>query len=167
MRLRSDQAGFSLTELIIVMVIMGILLAVVGLNFNQWTTKSQIERNIRELHADLNTARMNSIYQKKEHRLVINSAATGYVLKRYSSENENKTSGGTELFSKSAPYQYAKASGATIVDRKFDFDVRGFTSDLDTIKINRTGSGAAFDCVVVSATRTNLGQMTGGSCVQK
>lgn len=147
--------------------IMGILLAVVGLNFNQWTTKSQIERNIRELHADLNTARMNSIYQKKRHSLVINATATGYAFKRYSSDNESRTTGGTELFKKSSPYQYAKAGGSSIADRIFEFDVRGFTSDIDIIKINRTGSGAAFDCVVVSATRTNLGQMTGGSCVQK
>jgi len=164
---QSDHAGFTLIELVTVMVVLGILLAIVTHDFGQWSTKAQIEKNIRELNIDLNTARMNSIYQKKEHRLVFNSTATGYVLRRYSSENESKTSGGTELFSKSGSYQYAKANGASIADRKFDFDIRGFTFDLDTIKINRTGSGATFDCVVVSTTRTNIGLMTGGSCVQK
>ncbi len=167
MLLISDKAGFSLTELVMVIAIIGILLSVVTLNFNQWTNKAHIERGIRELHSDLNTARMDSIFRKNRHSLVINDTATGYVLKRYSSANESRTTGGTVLFTKSGKYQYAYKDGDPAADRIFEFDIRGFTSDWDTIRINPTGSGAAFDCVTVSATRSNLGQMTGGNCVQK
>jgi prepilin-type N-terminal cleavage/methylation domain-containing protein len=163
-------SGFSLVELIVVILIIGVLLSIGGINFRDWVQKSQIERQAREMLADLNSARSESIFRKKRHSIVMNSTATGYVLKRYSSENESRTTGGTVLSSKTNSYQYAKESGSSAADLIIQFDILGFAatpSDLNTLRVNPIYSGAAFDCLVISNSRTNIGKMESGSCVQK
>lgn len=164
----SDRRGFSLVELVVVLAIFGTLLAIVSLNFSQMSKKAQVEALARELLIDFNTARLDSIYRKNRHSIVMNTDGSGYVMKRYSSADE-ANSAGTSILTKNSSYPLTKANGSNFVvgDRTFMFDTRGFTSDLNTIKVNFANSGAAFDCIVVSAGRTNIGQMSGGSCVEK
>ncbi len=169
MRQRRSSTGFSLIELMVVIAIIAILLSLATLNFNQWQRKSQIERQTRELMADLNTARTESIYRKQSHALIMNTDGLGYILRRYSSPDEKRTSTvqpAEIILNKGVHYQFTKGSGSSIGDRIFQFDITGFTNDWDTIRVNPVGSGAAFDCVVVSASRINIGQMSGGTCVQ-
>lgn len=163
-----NNRGFSLTELITVMVIMGTLLAITTMNFSNYTRKAQVERTTRELFADFNTARMDSIYRKTRHSIVMNTNGTGYVLKRYSSADE-ATAAGTTVFTKPTQYLLTKENGTnfTATDGVFLFDIRGTTTDLNTIRVNPVDSGSGFDCIVIHTARTNIGQMTGGSCVQK
>jgi len=52
--------GFSLVELIVVVAIIATLLTIATLDFNAWTRRAQIERQTRELFADLNQARTDS-----------------------------------------------------------------------------------------------------------
>jgi len=162
--------GFSLVELVVVLAIMGILLSIVALNFSSWTRKVQIEKQTREFVSDLNTAKRDSIFLKRRHGIVLNNTATGYAFRQYSSENESRTSGGTDIFTKTTSYQFSKENGTSAADRILQFDIRGFAAtgfDLDTIRINPTNSGAAFDCVVIATSRINIGKMEGASCVQK
>lgn len=172
-QLKLSHSGFSIVELVVVIAIIAILLSIVTINFSQWTRKAQIERQTRELLVDLNTARSESIYRKKQHAIIINPTATGYILRRYSSVNESRTSATPAseiLFNKAVSYQFSKGNGSSIADNILQFDVTGFTStpaDNNTIRVNPTNSGAAFDCLVISNSRINIGQMTGGSCVQK
>lgn len=161
-----NQRGFSLIELIVVMALTGILFSIVAINFNAWIRKAQIEKQTREFLTDLNLARSESVFRKRRHSIVLNSTATGYAFRRYSSENEIRTSG-TEVFTKSTSYQFSKKSGASAADLIFEFDIRGFTNDLDTIRIDPVNSGAAFDCVAIAISRLNIGKMEGSSCVQK
>ena len=159
-------AGFTLVELMVILILMGIMFSIGGLNFNNWQRKSHIERQARETISDLNAARTDSIFRKQRHSIVINSGATGYVFKRYSSLDENRLAG-TVIMTKTARYQFAKAAGTSAANRIFEFDLQGFTTDWDSIRINPVDSGAAFDCIVIAASRTNIGKMEGGSCVQK
>jgi type II secretion system protein H len=165
-----SQRGFTLIELILVLVITGILLSVGTLNFTDWVRKTHIEKQTREFLSDLNTARSESIFRKMRHSIVLNGNATGYTFRRYSSENEDRSTGGTDIFTKPTSYQFSKEDGSSAASRTFLFDVRGFAStisDTGTIRINPVNSGAAFDCVVIATSRTNIGKMEGGSCVQK
>lgn len=153
-----NRAGFSLLELIVVLVIAGALLSIVSTNFSSMQRKSQIESKSREIFNDLNEARLNSIYLKKSHRIVFQP--NSYTLKQYSSDDEDRTTGGTNLYTKNSTYQLSKANGGSIADVFVEFDIRGYTSSATgpTIYINPVKSGAMFDCIVISDTRTNMGQ---------
>ena len=163
-----NRQGFALTELIMVIVIMGLLLAIGTLDFNSFTKKAHIERATRELFSDFNTARMDSIYRKTRHSIVMNTDGSGYIMKRYSSADE-AIAAGTTVLTQTSKYLLTKESGSNFVvgDRTFMFDTRGITSDLNTIRVNPINSGSGFDCIVIHIAQTNIGQMVGGSCVQK
>lgn len=178
MRNSSKAAGFTLVELIVVIAISGILLSIVTLNFNSMNRKAKIEQIARELVADLNMARSESIFRGKRHSIVINSTATGYAFRRYSSLDEGRTSTAPNpatatippygiITTKNLNFVLAQEAGTPFGDPIFEFDRNGFTTDLNTIRVNPVDSGAAFDCVAVSASRTNIGRMEGGSCVQR
>lgn len=163
-----NKKGFSLVELIVVMGIIGTILGIATLNFNNWMRKSQIERQTRELFTDLNTARTESIYRKMRHSLVFNTDGTGYIMKRYSSLNES-TSAGTTINTKLTTYLITKRTGSNfnLSDKTFMFDTRGMTNDWNTVRSNPVDTGASVDCIVISDARTNMGKMENGSCVFK
>lgn len=65
------EAGFSLIELIVVVVTISALLAIGTLQFNSYTKKSQIERQMRTINADLSELRLQALYQKRARAVVI------------------------------------------------------------------------------------------------
>ncbi len=157
--------GFSLVELIVVVGIFATLLTIATLDFNAWTKKAQVERQTRELFADLNQARTDSFFMKKRHKMVMQPK--GYTFSRFSSLDESRTTGGTALATKALTYEMTKENGTSIANRIFEFDIRGFTNDWDTIRVNPSGTSAQVDCIVVHSGRTNLGKIENNDCVLK
>jgi Tfp pilus assembly protein FimT len=145
------------------------------MGFSNMTRKADIEKSARELIADFNLLRSESIFRGTRHAIVINAASNGYVFRRYSSPNEARTStapnpavnGFGIIGTRSIKSTFLKEAGTSAANRIFEFDRNGYTTDLDTIRVEPVDSGAAFDCVIVSAARSNIGRMEGGSCVQK
>ncbi len=157
-----NDKGFSLVELLVVIAIMGVLITIATLDFNAWQKKTQIERETRELFADLNQARIDSFHTKKRHSIVMQPIS--YTFRSYSSENEDRFAG-TTVLTKNVSFQITKASGSSAADDVTEFDIRGFTNDNDTFRINPVGTAAQVDCIVIATGRTNLGKMQNGSCV--
>lgn len=157
------ESGFSLIELIVVVAIMGILLSIGSMNFRQYRVKSGIESQTRELYVDINGARINSIHTKKRHAVILNS--TSYTLKNYTT-NEPTTAGRT-LATKALPNQITTKTGATFSNKMILFDTTGFLDGVTetTLAVNPFNSGASQDCIVISASRTNMGRMSGANCL--
>lgn len=162
----NSQTGFSIVELVVVIAILGILMTIGTLNFHQWQVKNNIDRQTRELYTDINTARLNAIHTKKRHSVVFNP--TSYVLKNYSSEGENPFAGRT-LATRQVHYEMMKKPGSgpltALTGEHVVYDARGFIFNGVglTVAVNPFDSGA-YDCVVLSEGRTNMGKMTNGTC---
>lgn len=166
--MKATRNGFSLVELIIVIAIIGIGASIATLSFNQWVRKSNIEKETRELLSDLNEARLQSVYTKKQHGIAFQTA-NSYVLKEYSSLNES-SAGGLIKETKTTKYTMTKKDGTAIsANTLILFDTRGALSNTMgyTFRFNPIDV-AAFDCVVISEARTDLGKMgTGNVCSKK
>jgi type IV fimbrial biogenesis protein FimT len=158
--------GFSLLELVVVLAIIGILVSIVSLDFNAYQKKAQIESQTRELFATLNQARIDSVHRKLRHSIVMQP--NSYAFKQYSSENEGRFTG-TVLQTRNVTYDITKESGVpgSAADIITEFDIRGFTNDNNTFRINPVGTDAQVDCIIIATGRTNLGKMQNGSCVSK
>jgi len=164
------RTGFALTELIIVIAIIGILLGIVSLNFSDWQRKNAIEKQTRELFTEINNARTEAIFRKLTQRVTFQPSS--YVFKRYSTDNEAYTAG-TTVLSRNLPYLLSLENGDSIADRSVEFNMRGLTTGANfsssnlTLRVNPANSGASVDCIIIHIARTNLGKMNNGNCTFK
>jgi prepilin-type N-terminal cleavage/methylation domain-containing protein len=157
--------GFTLTEVMIVMAIIGVLLTIMGMNYRSWNRKVAIERQVREMRADLMHLRINALYTKLPHRAILNPS--GYVLKCYNSEDE-PAARGTVVKNKTLIYPIQDRNGNKYDNYEIAFNSRGITEDFTTITVaGGEAADAGVNCITVHYIRTNIGMLRNGKCSQQ
>lgn len=157
--------GFTLTEVLIVVGIVGVLLSIMGMNFRTWNRKVAIERQVREMRADLMHLRINALCTKLPHRAILNPS--GYVLKFYNSEDES-AAGGTVVKNKTLMYPIQDRNGNKYDNYEIAFNSRGITEDFTTITVaGGEAADAGVNCITVHYIRTNIGVLRNGKCTQQ
>jgi len=154
---RECQAGFTLTELIVVIFLITTLLSIATLGFNSWQVKYNVEAQVRQMASDINEIRITAMTRKQKHSVTIN--ANSYVFRSYSSDDEPMSagtiiSGGTHMVS------YALKEDATSMfsNKIFEIDHRGLNvSSVDTIFVDR-GDSANLNCLTLHTVRINVGK---------
>lgn len=149
--------GFTLVELIVVMGIMGILLAIAGLNWHAMSTKSAIESQIKMLHADLMEIRLQALYTKTPRSVLI----SGQEYKAYASADTSVA----PLVTRQFKYPVVWNSAGVLT-----FDAQGLMNGAERTlcilphnDISEVNS-AAVDSMVISQARIYLGRRNGGDC---
>lgn len=161
------QKGFSLIELTVVLAIASILLTVATLSYNDWQVKYNVEKETKELVADLNSLRLRAIHSKAVHRAEISQNTL--VFKRSNSEEDDFDEDDNQVVERKAlRYKLKNEDGSEFTATKnIDFDSRGYTSNFNTLRVESPKANAAYDCVIIAAGRTNMGKIEDGACTPK
>lgn len=162
-----NNRGFTLTEVLIVIVLIGILSTIATLNFSSWQKKYNVEGQVKEMLADLTAIRLQAIATKQEHRIFLNPMS--YTFRRYSSEADPKTiAGGREVLRKDLKYPIQKflssGSYSAFADTPVIINERGYTTNWMTIAVGVGIGDASLNCLSISSARVNMGRINGNSC---
>lgn len=153
------ESGFTLIELMVVVAIIGIILAFSTLHFSRLNQKYRVESTTREIYSLLMKARNNASTTNTRHLAVLsaNQVRTGP-----DADVDNNIDGSSD--SVQSPQFTIDAASPVVFDR------RGLaTSNLQTIRIKDFSANITpnSDCIVISASRINVGRWDGGNCVQQ
>lgn len=156
-----NRSGFTLTELIIILALIGILTSIGFMDFSGWQKRSNVDKQIKELYTDIMSIRQMAVTTKMNHRIVLGTATTEnpvlrYTLNRYSSVGDP----GRQLLVKNVSYPITKTGWASPAANEIEFDERGIM--IDPIE-KRLCIFSTFvpplDALVITQTKVGLGKI--------
>jgi prepilin-type N-terminal cleavage/methylation domain-containing protein len=154
--------GFTLIELMVVIVIMAILASIALMSFSRWSASYGIEKATKEIYAVLMKARNDA--DNTNTTYLVTFAA--HEVQAGPDADGDGAIDGTPV---TMDYPNCTINFATT---PISFDRRGLANvpgQNQTISITSATAGInpAVDCIIVSATRINMGKMTGGNCAAR
>ncbi|HMK55146.1 MAG TPA: prepilin-type N-terminal cleavage/methylation domain-containing protein [Dissulfurispiraceae bacterium] len=170
MRTLSNESGFTLTELLIVLVIIVLLLSIATLVFVDWNTKYNVESEIKGLYADIMSSRAGALTRNRMHFFQIGAAGTSYTViadtdpAAFGDGNAN-TGNDTVIMTKNLAYPLTSSIGIPV---SINFDSRGIIAsfnpgETEVICVN-SNANPDYNCLVVSQSRVSMGKLLGGGC---
>lgn len=154
--------GITLIELLIVISIIGILLIALGFSFEGWMGSYRVESQTKEMYVDLMNARARAMERNRVH-FVNFPNTTSYRI--FEDTNPAPDGNGTleiatdTVVLPTKTIQYAITWGGGNIT----FDTGGLVSPNGTVRVNST-LNPDYDCIVLFATRINMGKWRGASC---
>lgn len=159
-----DKRGYSLVELIVVVGLIATLLALAMLDFSTWQRKAQVEREVKEMYADVQNARSQATFTKQRQAVVF--GAQSLTFRRFSSSND---AAGTTVSVKNLSLPFTRTNWTLPASDTVLFDTRGVMSDpiIKVICIT-TDVDAAYDALIITPAITMMGKVTnrGTACGQ-
>jgi prepilin-type N-terminal cleavage/methylation domain-containing protein len=161
--------GYSLTELVVVIAILGTLLGIAGISGKTWLERYRVEAQTKEMFTDLMNARASALQRNRMY--FVDFAGAQYTI--YEDTNPGPDGDGlyqsddTPVMQKSTQYPIVPALGGSATS--FSFDKNGLVS-LATPTATGTlhfasGAGPEYDCITLCTTRILMGKWSGGDCV--
>lgn len=154
-----NSRGFTMVEMLIVMTIIAIIAGIATMNWNRMVTKSTVEGQIKTVHADIMSTRLEALYSKRPRAVTF----SGNVFSIYSSDVTTAAPVASKTF------KYGFISNFT--GNKVVFDTSGMANgEQGTVCVDVYGdllmtSDAYVDSLVVSQARVNLAKRPeGGQC---
>lgn len=159
-----DSRGFTLVELIVVMVIIGIVIAVATLDFQSMQEKGQVEKQTRIIHSELSALRIDAMQKKQKSAAFLGPKQI--IFKRYTSDAEAVLTGGTTISTISLQKEIrnlaAMSTQLNVTTDRILIDTRGYSSNF-TLVVLPVNFNSVDNCILVSTARTNIGRMDDAS----
>jgi prepilin-type N-terminal cleavage/methylation domain-containing protein len=152
-----SKQGFTLIEILIVIALIGILLAIATMSFNDYLRKGTIERQTKELYSDLMMTRTIAVTQRSSKRVTVTSSVFTFI----------SSSLGVSTRVLTNPVSALDSSGNAVSN--ITFDARG-TYNIDdpgayaAICVNQSIGSAQVDGIIIYPTKIQMGKFAGGAC---
>jgi prepilin-type N-terminal cleavage/methylation domain-containing protein len=165
--------GFSLIELLAVMVILGIVATLGTVSFTGWVRKHDLESQVKEMYTDLMNARLTAMHQNRSHFITLSA---NQIIGSQDSDGDGAADASLCIWNrdrgdpvdascsndKSLSYKNlafpATRSGTAVLE----FNARGLSNTNNTVCVFSTYN-PAYDCIVISPTRIRMGKLTNQS----
>ncbi len=184
--------GFSLIELLVVMIILGIVASLGTVSFTGWVRKHNLESQVKEMYTDLMSARLTAMHQNRTHFVTLSTNQ----LKAYEDTDPAPNGDGTLTLGSDNPLCLWERKRGDSVDAAcpsnssssyknlqfattwngaatLEFNARGLSNADKSICVF-SAHNPSYDCIVVSATRIRMGKLVSqsggcnsGNCEQK
>ncbi len=163
----NNSRGVTLVELLIVFTIIGILCSSLAYAYSGWMGRYKVEKQTKDIYSDMMAARLMAMERNRVYFLDFTGATT-YRIVEDTNDNSaiNVGAGDTVLPAFPKTVEHENIANGYGIPVTFKFSRRGTISPLRTIRIAHT-TDPDYDCITISSTRINMGQMSGDSCVQK
>ncbi len=147
-----NRRGFTLIELLAVIAVMSILLAMATINFRNWSARQRVERQVREMYADIMSIRQQAMVTGNNHDFRFTGGGVNMAFRRYTSD-ESRGGGTPALFQKNLQFPVV-ASPANPVE----FNHRGLTVGSALICVF-TNENPSRDALVITPARISMGKI--------
>lgn len=157
--------GFSIIELVVVLVLVSVLLAIAALDFGSWQRKSNVERQVKELFADIQIARMSAAFTKSRQGVEVTTARQVTFISFSSASDAT----GTVRSRKNLTVDLTTSTWTQPTARRIDFNTDGVMSD-PAIKVLciPAAENTSYDALIITPVLTSMGKMInqGAGCAQ-
>ena len=161
------QDGVTLTELLVVISIIGILTVALGFSYRGWMGNYRIETTTKQLYSDLMEARTRAMARNMMHFVTL--ATRSYQIFEDTDGDNEPGAGDTAIQGyadpKAVQYDLSWTGDADII-----FNTRGLSASpaTNTVSLNiPSDANPDYDCVLVQESRIQMGKMSGGVCGAK
>ncbi len=155
-----DNRGLTLTELMVVIVIISILVGVAGYTLRGRMMGYRVENQVKGMYADLMNARARAMEQNRIHFVQV--TANTYQIIDDINENGVYNAGVDDtIINRTLQYPLLAYPAAITMN------TRGLITPNTQIQVDIGNNVVDYDCIVLSTTKINIGQWVGGDCVVK
>jgi prepilin-type N-terminal cleavage/methylation domain-containing protein len=163
LRLRKNEKGVTLTELVIVISIVAILAVALGFEFQGWMARYKVESQTKQMYIDLMNARARAMQVKRI--LCASGSGNSYQIVEDTDPPPDGDGSCTNAdtmrpeFPKTSEYALNWTGSGSVIT----FDTDGLMSPEGTLWLSTTVD-ADYDCIEITTSRIKMGKWNGSIC---